>query len=132
MVQQLFNHCRDRKIHYRDRKIHCHNKVLSFDCHYVATLISLSQHLSFNFSHFVSRQSCEMSQQSLLLTLSSASILLRHGFCWLCCDILKLCRDISALANFMPLFLLDFLLLHSKSTKHKVGEYSIIQHLNKL
>ena len=140
MVQQLFNHCHDRKIHY-------HDKVLSFDYYYVATFTSLSQHLSFNISHFVLRQSCEMSRQSSLLTLSLASTLLRHSISY--CDITyassievmsrhfeTISRQFESisrhfcLSQFMPLFLLDLLILHSKPTKHKVSEYSIIQHSN--
>ena len=133
MVQQLFNHC-------RDKKIHCCDKVLSFYYYYVATFTSLSQHLSFNLSHFVSQQSFEMLRHNSLLTLSSASTLLRRSIS--CCDIasvgsievmwwhFEILSQHFCLGQFMPLFLLDLFLLHSKPSKHKVGKYSIIQHSN--
>ena len=42
---------------------HHGDRLLSSDSHYVATLTSLLQHLSFSSSHIMSRQSCEMSRQ---------------------------------------------------------------------
>ena len=133
MVQQLFNHC-------RNKKIHCCDKVLSLDYYYVATFTSLSQHLSFNLSHFVPQQSFEIFRRSSLLTLSSASTLLRHSIsCWDIASVdsieviwrhSEILSRHFCLSQFMPLFLLDLLLLHSKPSKHNFGEYSIIQHSN--
>ena len=64
-------------------------------------------------------------------SLGASQAMSRHSsvFCSsLCRDILRLCCDISALANFVLPFLLDLFLLHSKLAKHKFGDYSIIMH----
>ena len=121
LLQELLKQC-------RDIKIHCHDIVLSFDFQYVATFISLLQHLSVNHSHTMSRQSFEMSQQYLNFQLEFnfvfvatyhcllSTLLVALSFCCdimrLCRDILRLCHDIFALANFLLLFLLDLFLLH--------------------
>ena len=47
-----------------DIQILFHDKVLSSDFLYVSTLTYLSQHLSVSFSNIMSRQSCEISQQT--------------------------------------------------------------------
>ena len=62
-------------------KIHCRDIVLSSDFHYVATFISLLQHFSVNPSHIMSRQSCEMSRQSLNFKLELSFVFVATYHC---------------------------------------------------
>ena len=134
LLQELLRQC-------HDIKLLCQDIVLSSDFHYAATFISLLQHFSFNPSHIMSRQSCEISRQSFASKFSSALSLLRHitaccdtallvalnfycNIMRLCRDILGLCRDImilccdiSALPNFFAAFLVGFVSFTFKTCK---------------
>ena len=113
VIRRLFMSRHNSGIFFQKLLKQCCDKKESI----VVTLFYLLQHFLFNPSQIMSRQSCEVSRQSLSLYLElnfifvvtyivccDIDLLVALSFCCdilrLCRDILKLCCDISTLVNF--------------------------------